>query len=125
MKKRISTYRRFVLEKNNQSPINKKVDFDEIEPDEILDYVEVQDEPEEKPFRDIGAEFDEIMGDDEEEQLDDEFIREMNSAKINKIQERIRKKSSQLRSEKDPKKRMILNLEIQIDQLNIKHEKLR
>ena len=86
MKKRISTYRRFVLEKNNQSPINKKVDFDEIEPDEILDYVEVQDEPEEKPFSDIGAEFDEIMGDDEEEQLDDEFIREMNSAKINKIQ---------------------------------------
>ena len=125
MKKRISTYRRFVLEKNNQSPINKKVDFDEIEPDEILDYVEVQDEPEEKPFRDIGAEFDEIMGDDEEEQLDDEFIREMNSAKINKIQERIRKKSSQLRAEKDPKKRTILNLEIQIDQLNIKHEKLR
>ena len=85
----------------------------------------MQDEPEEKPFRDIGAEFDEIMGDDEEEQLDDEFIREMNSAKINKIQERIRKKSSQLRAEKDPKKRMILNLEIQIDQLNIKHEKLR
>ena len=125
MKKRISNYRRFVIEKNNQSPINKKVDFEEVEPDEILDYVEVQDEPEEKPFRDIGAEFDEIMGDDEEEQLDDEFIREMNSAKINKIQERIRKKSSQLRAEKDPKKRMILNLEIQIDQLNIKHEKLR
>ena len=27
MKKRISNYRRFVLEKNNQSPINKKVEF--------------------------------------------------------------------------------------------------
>lgn len=49
----------------------------------------------------------------------------MNSAKIRTIQERIKKKSDKLRGEKDPKKRTILNLEIQIDQLNIKHERLR
>ena len=49
----------------------------------------------------------------------------MNSAKIYKIQERIRKKEEKLKNESDPKKRTILNLEIQIDQLNIKHEKLR
>ena len=49
----------------------------------------------------------------------------MNAAKVSKIQERINKKQNELKSETDPKKRTILNLEIQIDQLNIKHEKLR
>ena len=49
----------------------------------------------------------------------------MNPLKIQKISDRIRKKEEQLRKETDPKKRTILNLEIQIDQLNIKHEKLR
>lgn len=49
----------------------------------------------------------------------------MNPTKIRKIEDRIKRKADKLRDERDPKKRTILNLEIQIDQLNIKHERLR
>ena len=49
----------------------------------------------------------------------------MNSMKIRKIEDRIRKREVQRRNETDPKKRTILDLQIQIDQLNIKHERLR
>ena len=49
----------------------------------------------------------------------------MNPARIRKWEDAIKKKTERLRGVTDPKKRTILNLQIQIDQLNIKHERLR
>ena len=49
----------------------------------------------------------------------------MNSMKIKKLEDGIRKKTEQLKTVKEPKKRTILTLQIQISQLNIKIEKLK
>ena len=49
----------------------------------------------------------------------------MNPMKIKKLQEGIKKKTEQLKTVKDPKKRTILTLQVQIAQLNIKIENLK
>ena len=49
----------------------------------------------------------------------------MNFQKIRQIEERITKNREKLMSEKDPKKKEILRVKIQIDELRVKQERLK
>ena len=78
MEKHINTsFRRFILEKIKSGPRNRKEDVEEVQPDEILDYGDIDDEPEEEPF-DLDYDEEESLVDDEDEvQDDDDLIKEL------------------------------------------------
>ena len=49
----------------------------------------------------------------------------MNFQKIRQIEERVTKNREKLMNEKDPKKKEILRVKIQIDELQVKQERLK
>ena len=49
----------------------------------------------------------------------------MNFQKIRQIEERVTKNREKLMNEKDPKKKEILRVKIQIDELRVKQERLK
>jgi hypothetical protein len=49
----------------------------------------------------------------------------MNFQKVRQIEERVTKNREKLMNEKDPKKKEILRVKIQIDELRLKQEKLK
>jgi hypothetical protein len=49
----------------------------------------------------------------------------MNFQKIKNIEERVTKNREKLMNEKDPKKKEILRVKIQIDELRVKQERLK
>jgi hypothetical protein len=49
----------------------------------------------------------------------------MNFQKIRQIEERVTKNREKLMKEKDPKKKEILRVKIQIDELRVKQERLK
>ena len=74
MKKHINTnFRQFILEQIKNAPHHKKGKIEEVQPDEIIDYEELDEEPEEEPL-DLDDE-DEIL--DDEVQDEDDLIREL------------------------------------------------
>jgi len=76
MKKHINTnFRQFILEHIKRVPRNKEEELEEVQPDDVLDYVEVQDEPEEEPI-DFDSDYKEII-DDDEVQDEDDLIKEL------------------------------------------------
>jgi hypothetical protein len=49
----------------------------------------------------------------------------MNFQKVRQIEERVTKNREKLMNEKDPKKKEILRVKIQIDELRVKQERLK
>ena len=101
MRRYIKTdFREFILEKIKHSPVYKKEEIQEVEPDEILDYDEPDQEPEEEPIPDWVSDYEAIVGDDEEEpRNDDDLIMELHR-KYKKLQRQYEHRLHQRKSRK-------------------------